>query len=94
MMKKIPALLLSLVAGLFIYSSSSFAGGEASYPSDWQSWTSVSSPLAGLGALPGCDADVSTLPPIYQETVEIYCGVQPQGPGAVEILVKPSELDS
>lgn len=94
MIKKFPPLLFSLIANFFIFSSFSFAGSEVAYPSNWESWTSVSSPLAGLGALPGCDADVSNLPPIYQETVEIYCGVRPEGPGAVEILVNPSELDS
>lgn len=85
-----------LFTGIVMMTSStiSFAGGETSYPSDWQSWTSVSTPLTGIGALPGCEADVSSLPPIYQETVETYCGVRPEGPGAVAILVKPSELAS
>lgn len=76
-----------------LFSSSTMAGSETPFPSDWKSWTSVTTPLTQIGALPGCDADVSSLPPIYQETVEIYCGVRPQGPGAVAILVKPDIVD-
>lgn len=90
MIKKITLVLTSLL----LFSSNSFAAGETTFPSDWKSWVSVSTPLASIGALPDCDADVSSLPPIYQETVEIYCNVRPQGPGAVAILVKPSELES
>jgi hypothetical protein len=70
------------------------AGSETPYPADWKSWQSVNTPLTGIGALPGCDADVSALPPIYQETVEIYCAVRPQGPGAVDVLVKPAIIES
>jgi hypothetical protein len=70
------------------------AAGETTFPADWASWTSVSTPLAQIGALPGCDADVSSLPPIYQETVEVYCGVRPEGPGAVAVLVKPAQVNS
>jgi hypothetical protein len=77
---------------LISLSNTSFAESETSFPTDWQSWTSVETPLTQVGALPGCDADVSSLPPIYQETVEVYCGVRPEGPGAVAVLVKPSEL--
>jgi len=90
MLKKITILLFSL----FFTTTHVLAAGETSFPADWKNWTSVATPLSGIGALPGCDADVSTLPPIYQETVEIYCGVRPQGPGAVAILVKPSEMSS
>ncbi len=64
-----------------------FAGSESSYPSDWKNYESVSTPLATIGALPDCNADVSSLPVIYQETVSTYCAVKPGGPGAVEILV-------
>ena len=80
--------------GLMAWSVGSLAGSELSYPSDWQSWQSVSTPLAKIGALPGCDADVSSLPPIYQETVEIYCGVREGGPGAVDVLVRSGSTDS
>ena len=67
-----------------------FASSEAPFPADWKSYKSVKTPLAAIGALPGCDADVSSLPPIYQETVATYCAVKPGGPGAVEILVSKS----
>lgn len=67
-----------------------FAGSESSYPADWKSYKSVKTPLAIIGALPDCSADVSSLPSIYQETVATYCAVKPGGPGAVEILVSPS----
>lgn len=64
----------------------------ASLPADWAKWNSVSTPLTAIGALPGCDANVSSLPPIYQETVKIYCGVKPGGPGKVAILVRPEAM--
>lgn len=65
------------------------AAGETSFPADWKSWSPVTTTLTTIGALPGCDADVSGFPPIYQETVETYCAVRPEGPGAVAVLVKP-----
>lgn len=70
------------------------AAGETPFPADWKSWTSVTTTLTTIGALPGCDADVSSFPPIYQETVETYCPVRPEGPGAVAVLVKPDALAS
>jgi len=63
------------------------ATSDASFPSQWKSFDTVTTPLSTIGALPGCDADVSSLPVIYQETVAMYCAVKPGGPGAVEILV-------
>lgn len=71
-----------------------FAGSEVSFPADWQKWVSVNTTLTGIGALPDCSADVSKLPPIYQKTVETYCGVKPGGPGKVAILVNPAALKS
>ncbi|MCB1758202.1 MAG: hypothetical protein KDI68_00275 [Gammaproteobacteria bacterium] len=68
------------------------AGGETPFPADWRSWSAVTTPLTTIGALPGCDADVSALPAIYRETVEIYCAVRPEGPGAVSVLVKPDQV--
>ena len=67
-----------------------FAASESSFPADWKSYESVKTPLAVIGALPDCNADVSSLPAIYQETVATYCAVKPGGPGAVSILVSPS----
>lgn len=65
----------------------------ASLPGDWAKWTAVKTPLMEAGgALPGCGADVSSLPPIYQETVKVYCGVKPGGPGKVAILVRPDAM--
>ena len=87
--KIISACLLSLSVSQIAYAS-----GETPFPADWKSWTSVTTTLTTIGALPGCDADVSSFPPIYQETVETYCAVRPQGPGAVGILVKPDAMDS
>lgn len=70
-----------------------YAGSEASFPADWKSYTSMPTPLMSIGALPGCDADVSTLPAIYQETVATYCAVKPGGPGAVDVTTnKPDEF--
>jgi hypothetical protein len=67
--------------------------GAAELPADWSKWTVVKTPLMEAGgALPGCDANVSTLPPIYQETVKTYCGVKPGGPGKVAVLVRPEAM--
>ena len=71
-----------------------FAGSESSYPSDWKSYESVTTPLSIIGALPDCNADVSSLPAIYQETVAMYCAVKPGGPGAVAILVNKTAKSS
>jgi len=68
-----------------------FAGSEASFPSDWKSFKSVQTPLAIIGALPDCNADISSLPAIYRETVATYCAVKPGGPGKVEILVNDAD---
>ena len=75
-------LLISFSAGLM----------AADYPANWKSWTKVNTALGQIGALPGCDADVSSLPAIYRETVAIYCAVKPGGPGKVEILVNPKSM--
>lgn len=65
----------------------------ATLPGDWAKWPAVKTPLMEAGgALPGCDANVSSLPPIYQETVKVYCGVKPGGPGKVAILVRPEAM--
>ena len=79
MLKKI-ILLVALVATVF-------GASESSFPADWKSYKNVTTPLSVIGALPDCNADVSSLPAIYQETVATYCAVKPGGPGAVEILV-------
>jgi len=92
-MKKTVHILSTLVFSLFVMSSAQ-AAGETPFPADWKSWRSVTTTLTTIGALPGCDADVSSFPPIYQETVETYCAVRPQGPGAVGVLVKPNVMDS
>jgi hypothetical protein len=79
---------------MFFLVASVNAGGETPFPADWKSWNTMTTPLTTIGALPGCDADVSALPPIYRETVEIYCAVRPEGPGAVSVLVKPDQVES
>ncbi len=84
--------LLGAVA-MFLMVSAAQAGSEVPFPEGWNGWQPVATPLAGIGALPGCEADVSALPPIYQETVETYCAVRPEGPGAVAILVEPGSVD-
>ncbi|PHS57835.1 MAG: hypothetical protein COB17_05100 [Sulfurimonas sp.] len=63
------------------------AGSESVFPSDWKSYEKVTTPLTIIGALPDCNADVSSLPPIYQETVATYCAIKPGGPGKIAILV-------
>ena len=70
--------------------SAVFGSSESSFPADWEGYAKVSTPLSIIGALPDCNADVSSLPQIYQETVATYCAVKPGGPGAVEILVNES----
>ncbi|USF87127.1 hypothetical protein [Candidatus Endoriftia persephonae] len=90
-MKKLGALVFVLICGVGA-AGRLLAGSEVPFPADWRSWNAVSTPLTAIGALPGCDADVSALPPIYQETVETYCAVRPQGPGAVAVLVRPDSV--
>ena len=82
--------LLLLVA----FAALSFGASEAAFPADWKSFNKVTTPLSTIGALPDCNADVSSLPPIYQETVATYCAVKPGGPGAVEILVNSSAKEA
>lgn len=79
--------MLKNVMLIISFTLSVFAQSESAFPSDWKSYESVSTPLATIGALPDCNADVSSLPLIYQETVSTYCAVKPGGPGAVEVLV-------
>jgi hypothetical protein len=75
---------------LMLYFSATVPAG--SLPDDWRDWAAVDTPLAKIGALPGCDADVSSLPDIYQRTVALYCDVRPEGPGKVSVLVSESAL--
>jgi hypothetical protein len=70
-----------------------FSAQAATLPGDWAKWTSVNTPLMQAGgALPDCNANVSSMPPIYQETVKVYCGVRKGGPGKVAILVRPEAM--
>ncbi|HET8707494.1 MAG TPA: hypothetical protein VFM46_14410 [Pseudomonadales bacterium] len=82
---------LKRIAATFLLCVS--AAQAADFPADWQKWNSVSTPLTQIGALPDCKADVSTLPAIYQKTVETYCAIRPEGPGKVEVLVNPAALN-
>lgn len=86
-MSRIATLALSLV---MLFAAAAVSAG--SLPDDWRDWTAVDTPLARIGALPGCDADVSSLPPVYQRTVYLYCNVRPEGPGKVRVLVSDSAL--
>ncbi len=79
---------------LIAISTALFAASESSFPADWKSYESVKTPLSMIGALPDCNADVSSLPAIYQETVSTYCAVKPGGPGAVEVLVNKKAKSS
>ena len=74
------------VVAVTIAVTASFGASEASFPAKWKSFESMNTALTSIGALPGCDADVSSLPAIYQETVATYCAVKPGGPGAVAVL--------
>lgn len=76
--------------GLLLSMTSANAASETPFPADWQKWNSVSTTLTKIGALPGCEANVSSLPPIYQETVATYCSVRQGGPGKVAVLVNPA----
>ena len=71
-----------------------FGASEVKFPADFKSYTGASTPLTHIGALPGCNANVSSLPKIYQETVSTYCAIKPGGPGKVDVLVKPSAMNS
>ncbi len=80
----------ALLISLAFLATSLFAGSETPFPANFKSFKAVSTPLTHIGALPGCDADVSSLPKIYQETVSTYCAIKPGGPGKVAVLVSPS----
>lgn len=80
------------IATALLTAASLYAASETAFPADFKSYPSVSTPLTHIGALPGCDADVSSLPKIYQETVATYCNIKPGGPGAVDVLVEPSAM--
>ncbi len=83
---------LKLLIALALTATTMFAAvSDASFPSDWKNFAKVTTPLSTIGALPDCNADVSSLPPIYQETVATYCAVKEGGPGDVEILVSDKE---
>ncbi len=83
-------LVVGITLGLAL--SSLFASSEISFPADYKTYKSASTPLTHIGALPDCNADVSSLPKIYQETVATYCAVKPGGPGKVDVTVKPSAM--
>ncbi|MDH4190318.1 MAG: hypothetical protein OEW21_08945 [Betaproteobacteria bacterium] len=85
---------LLLVSSLLCWAATGAQAAEVKFPADWAKWTSVSTPLTQIGALPDCKADVKSLPPIYQKTVETYCGVRAGGPGKVAVLVNPAALKS
>jgi len=74
--------------------TSLFGASETAFPADFKSYTSASTTLTHIGALPGCEADVSSFPKIYQETVSAYCNIKPGGPGKVDVTVKPSAMDT
>lgn len=79
---------------LFAFVIPTISMAENGLPDDWQNWTKMNTPLVKVGAIPDCTADVSSLPPIYQETVATYCSVKPGGPGKVSVLVRPSSVDT
>jgi hypothetical protein len=82
------------VSVLILSMATGAQAAEVRFPADWSKWTSMSTPLTKIGALPDCKADVSKLPPIYQKTVETYCGVRAGGPGKVAVLVNPAAVKS
>jgi hypothetical protein len=65
--------ILTIIALTFTLS---FAKSETSFPKNWNQFVPLKTVLTTIGALPGCNQDVSTLPSIYQETVATYCGVK------------------
>lgn len=88
-MKKI---LLLLSAVIISFSSLSVYADEVQFPADWAKWTKQKTKLSALNSLPSCDGEnvaVSQFPQVYQKVVELYCGLKANGPGRVDILVKP-----
>ena len=84
-----------LVLAFFMLSGLVYGASEASFPKDFAGYKSIDTLLSkDVGALPGCDANVSAFPPIYRETVATYCAVKPGGPGKVSVKVKPSAVGS
>lgn len=84
-------ILILLSVGILCTNSNSEAA-DSVFPGDWAKWTSVSTTLTKIGALPDCNADVHTLPPIYQETISTFCNVRTGGPGKVAVLINPASV--
>jgi len=83
-----------VMAGLV---TAAVASSDAAYPADWKTYKSVETPLIKGGAvLPGCkDKDaIKALPKEYNKFVKQYCKVTKDGLGEVEVLVKPSALET
>ena len=74
-----------------VISISLYAGSEASFPKEWQSFEKASTLLSKSAKIPNCDADISNLAPIYQEMIYTYCEI---GSGVVEILISPKAKQS
>jgi len=77
--------LLKTLSFFLCFSTLLFSKSEVAYPKDWKTFISVETPLTLIGRLPGCNADVSALSEIYQETIATYCAAKPGGPGAIAI---------
>jgi len=83
--------LLKITYIVIILVSSVYSKSEVDYPKDWKTFSSVETPLTLIGSLPGCDADVSALSEIYQETIATYCAAKPGGPGEIAVLTNNIE---
>ncbi|WP_454063841.1 hypothetical protein [Candidatus Nitrospira salsa] len=83
-----------VVMGMSLVPQLVFAGADTHFPADWKKWKPLNTVMSQVGGLPGCDADVSSLPAIYQETVATYCALRPEGPGKAQVLVKPASVDA
>lgn len=90
-MKKFLTLVVGAILSAVCFTAQ--AGDEVQFPAGWEKWNKMKTTLSGLNALPSCygdDSAVSQLPQIYRKFVETYCGLRANGPGRVDILVKPA----
>lgn len=92
-MGRLSVILIIICVSLVFMTDRALAGSDVAFPAGWEKWIAVNTPLTEIGVLPGCDADISKLPPIYQETVATYCSIRPGGPGKVRVLVNPDVLE-
>lgn len=73
-----------------LLASASFAGSEASYPSDWRSWVLVKETV-----IPSADTPIPDgVPPLFVDTIKSYNWVNDGKGTRLDIYVNPRALEA